>query len=190
MTRRGHRVWCPARDCYTLAPESPSVSSPRMDRWTCPHCRREFNQRTNLRRHQRSACPELFPIRPYACDRGYGSRFYWPDMRERHQRHCSHVLTGQVQTEDSDVHEDFASDEGFGGSALPTEQSPPSFSTEGAPEATLPGGPKRTAVSPFVDNSFVLFCFSLFVSCVGATGEVAGWVAPPRSGSRSWGEAV
>ena len=139
MTRRGHRVWCPARDCFTLTPESNSVSSPRIDRWTCPHCRREFNQKTNLRRHQRSACPELFPIRPYACDRGYGSRFYWPDMRERHQRHCSHVLTGQVQTEDSDVHEDFASDEGFGGSALPTEQSPP---------------------------------------------------APPRSGSRSWGEAV
>ena len=83
MTRWGRRVRRPARYCSTLTPESPSVSSPRMDRWTCPHCRREFNQRTNLRRHQRSACPELFPIWPYACERGCGSRFYRPDMRDR-----------------------------------------------------------------------------------------------------------
>ena len=124
MTRRGRRVRRPARYCSTLTSDSASVSSHRMDRWTCPHCRREFNQRTNLRRHLRTACPELVSTRPYSCERGCGSRFYRPDMRDRHQRHCSHTLIGQVQVEDPDALEVFASDEGLGVARSPWSSHP------------------------------------------------------------------
>ena len=138
MTRRGRRVRRPARYCSILTPGSPSVSSHRMDRWTCPHCQREFNQRTNLRRHLRTACPELVSTRPYSCERGCGSKFYRPDMRDRHQRHCSHALIGQVRVEDPDALEIFASDEEMEGSAPPTEPvSSLSCPPEGAAQTRL-----------------------------------------------------
>ena len=125
VTSKGRRVRRPARYCSTLTPESPSDSLPRTDRLACPHCQRGFNQRTNLRRHLRTACPELFTVRPYACERGCGLCFYRSDMRDRHHRYCDHVLVDQAGTGDPDVREVFTGDVGLGGDKFPTEQSPP-----------------------------------------------------------------
>ena len=91
--------------------------------------------------------PSLF------CERGCGSEFYRPDMRDRHQRHCSHALIGQVRVEDPDALEIFASDEEMEGSAPPTEPvSSLSCPPEGAARTRLwtpaaggtsPRGPSR-----------------------------------------------
>ena len=170
-----------------------------MDRWTCPHCRREFNQRTNLRRHLRTACPELVSIRPYSCERGCGSRFYRPDMRDRHQRHCSHTLIGQVQVEDPDALEVFASDEGLGGGTFPTEQSSPPFlflrgsPLRRPPECIPPELRGDLARRAQEDRSLSIcgqsFCFVVFFFLCKLRGRDRGGcglarrVAPPRSGT-------
>ena len=113
-----------------------------MDQLTCPHCQRGFKQRTNLRRHLRTACPRLVTAPPYSCERGCGRTFYRADMRARHHRYCDHGLVATVHAEDPDALDVYASDQELEESEPAAEWPTPSASPA---EATAWIGPGKDA---------------------------------------------